>query len=104
PLRRLLQQNSVAERRYTYQRQTIGKGFILRQRDVFMLQLAAGSAALSDARVELEPVPDGGGDEVFLKLKVLLDPCGLTRYPTDYWGAYTRHLDADKPQPGKRNT
>jgi insertion element IS1 protein InsB len=25
-------------------------------------------------------------------------------YYTDYWGAYTRHLDADKHQPGKRNT
>jgi hypothetical protein len=63
-LRRLLQQNIVADRHYTYQRQTIGKGFILRQRDVFMLQLAARSAALSDARVGLEPVPDGSGVEI----------------------------------------
>jgi insertion element IS1 protein InsB len=23
---------------------------------------------------------------------------------TDYWGAYTRHIDADAHQPGKRNT
>jgi insertion element IS1 protein InsB len=42
-------------------------------------------------------------DEVFLKLKALLKPFGITRY-TDYWGAYTRHLDADAHQPGKRNT
>ena len=27
-----------------------------------------------------------------------------TRYYTDYWGAYTRHLDAADHSPGKRNT
>ena len=43
-------------------------------------------------------------DEVFLKLKGLLEPFGITKYYTDYWGAYTRHLDADAHQPGKRNT
>ena len=43
-------------------------------------------------------------DEVFLKLKALLDPFGLTRYYTDHWGAYTRHLDPDVHSPGKRNT
>jgi insertion element IS1 protein InsB len=43
-------------------------------------------------------------DEVFLKLKALLEPFGITRYYTDDWGAYTRHLDADEHQPGKRNT
>jgi insertion element IS1 protein InsB len=43
-------------------------------------------------------------DEVFLKLKALLEPFGITRYYTDSWGAYTRHLDADEHQPGKRNT
>jgi len=43
-------------------------------------------------------------DEVFLKLKALLEPFGIKRYYTDYWGAYTRHLDADAHQPGKRNT
>ena len=43
-------------------------------------------------------------DDVFLKLKALLEPFGITRYYTDYWGAYTRHLDADAHQPGKRNT
>jgi hypothetical protein len=53
-------ENIVADRRSTYQRQTISKGFILRQRDVFMPQLAARSGAPSDARVELEAVPDGG--------------------------------------------
>jgi IS1 family transposase len=34
-------------------------------------------------------------DEVFLTLKALLEPFGLTRFSTDYWGAYTRHLDPD---------
>ena len=43
-------------------------------------------------------------DEVFLKLKALLEPFGITRYYTNYWGAYTRHLEADAHQPGKRNT
>ena len=40
----------------------------------------------------------------FCKLKALLEPFGITRYYTDYWGAYTRHLDPDEHQPGKRNT
>jgi insertion element IS1 protein InsB len=43
-------------------------------------------------------------DDVFLKRKALLEPFGITRYSTDYWGAYTRHLDAAEHQPGKRNT
>jgi insertion element IS1 protein InsB len=43
-------------------------------------------------------------DEVFLPLKALLKPCGLTRSSTDDWGAYTRHLDPDVHGPGKRNT
>src|SRR5215813_10436237 len=43
-------------------------------------------------------------DEVFLRLKVLLEPFGLTRFYTDHWGAYTRHLDPDVHSPGKRNT
>ena len=43
-------------------------------------------------------------DEVFLQLKALLEPFGLTRYDTAHWGAYTRHLDPDVHGPGKRNT
>jgi insertion element IS1 protein InsB len=43
-------------------------------------------------------------DEVFLKLKGLLEPFGITKYYTDYWGAYTRHIDPDEHQPGKRKT
>ena len=43
-------------------------------------------------------------DEVFLKLKALLEPFGLTRFYTDHWGAYTRHLDPDVHRPGKQNT
>jgi insertion element IS1 protein InsB len=38
-------------------------------------------------------------DQVFLQLKALLDPFGITRYHTDYWGAYTRHLDPDEHNP-----
>jgi insertion element IS1 protein InsB len=28
----------------------------------------------------------------------------ITRYHTDYWGAYTRHLDPAEHTPGKRHT
>ncbi len=43
-------------------------------------------------------------DEVFLKLQALLEPFGIRRFYTDHWGAYTRHIDADKHHPGKRTT
>ena len=43
-------------------------------------------------------------DAVLLRLTALLEPFGLTRYYTDYWGAYTRHLDPDAHCPGKRHT
>jgi insertion element IS1 protein InsB len=34
----------------------------------------------------------------------LLAPFGITRYYTDYWGAYERHLPPAVHSPGKRNT
>ena len=43
-------------------------------------------------------------DEVFLKLKELLEPFGITKYYTDGWGAYERHLDAGEQHVGKENT
>ena len=43
-------------------------------------------------------------DSVFLQLQTLLAPFGITRYYTDGWGAYERHLDADKHRVGKDNT
>jgi len=43
-------------------------------------------------------------DEVFLELKGLLEPFGITRFYTDDWGAYERHLEAEKHVIGKRNT
>jgi len=43
-------------------------------------------------------------DIVFLKLKALLEPFGITRYYTDGWGAYARHLDAENHRVGKENT
>ena len=43
-------------------------------------------------------------DEVFLQLKTLLEPFGLTRYYTDYWGAYERNLAPAVHSPGKHNT
>jgi IS1 family transposase len=43
-------------------------------------------------------------DAVFHDLKALLAPFNISRYYTDDWGAYERHLDADKHEVGKRNT
>ena len=43
-------------------------------------------------------------DEIFKQLKQLLEPFGITRYYTDDWGAYERHLESEKHSIGKRNT
>ena len=43
-------------------------------------------------------------DEVFLPLKALLEPFGITPYDTDSWGAYERHLEAEQHTVGKDNT
>ena len=43
-------------------------------------------------------------DEVFKRLKVLLEPFGINQYYTDDWGAYERHLDEKKHHIGKRDT
>ncbi len=43
-------------------------------------------------------------DEVFLQLKALLAPCGITQYYTDGWGAYERHLDPMQHTIGKAHT
>ena len=43
-------------------------------------------------------------DTVFLELKKLLEPFGITRYFTDGWGAYERHVEAEQHTVGKANT
>ena len=43
-------------------------------------------------------------DDVFLQLQQLLAPFGITKFFTDGYGAYERHLDAEQPQAGKANT
>ena len=43
-------------------------------------------------------------DVVFLELKQLLEPFGITRFYTDHWGAYTRQLDPEQHWPGKQQT
>jgi insertion element IS1 protein InsB len=43
-------------------------------------------------------------DEVFRALQRLLEPLGITRSYTEYWGAYERHLALEEYCPGKRNT
>jgi len=43
-------------------------------------------------------------DDVFLRLQQLLEPFGITKFSTDGWGAYERHLAAEQHQVGKENT
>lgn len=43
-------------------------------------------------------------DDVFLQLKALLEPFGITRFYTDGWGAYERNLESNKHLVGKQNT
>ena len=43
-------------------------------------------------------------DQVFLKLKKLLEPFGIKKYYTDGWGAYDRNLPAEQHEIGKKNT
>ena len=42
-------------------------------------------------------------DVAFLELKSLLKPFGITRFFTDGWGAYQRHLDQQVHIVGKSN-
>ena len=43
-------------------------------------------------------------DSVFLKLKSLLAPFHITRFYTDDWGAYQRHIAEAQHEIGKKNT
>ncbi len=43
-------------------------------------------------------------DEVFLELIELLQSFGISRFYTDNWGAYSRHLEKQKPIARKQNT
>ncbi len=43
-------------------------------------------------------------DAAFVELKALLKPFGITRFFTDGWGAYQRHLDQQAHVIGKSNT
>ena len=42
-------------------------------------------------------------DEVFLRLKALLAPFGITRYYTDGWGIYERHVATENHTVGKEH-
>jgi insertion element IS1 protein InsB len=46
----------------------------------------------------------GRKDDVFLCLKALLEPFGITRFSTDGWGAYERHIAPEQPTVGKQHT
>ncbi len=41
---------------------------------------------------------------VFLELQALLEPFGITRFSTDGWGAYERHITPEQHVVGKENT
>ena len=43
-------------------------------------------------------------DRVFLELQALLKPLGITRFYTDGWGAYRRHIDPNQHTIGKQHT
>jgi insertion element IS1 protein InsB len=43
-------------------------------------------------------------DTVFLELQARLEPLGITRYCTDGWGAYERHVEAEQHTIGKAHT
>jgi len=43
-------------------------------------------------------------DTVFLQLPALLEPFGITRFYTDGWGAYERHIDPEQHKVGKEHT
>ena len=43
-------------------------------------------------------------DTVFLELKALLEPFGITRSFTDGWGAYEQHVAVEQHTVGKENT
>jgi insertion element IS1 protein InsB len=66
-------------------------------------QLLLNTLQPDEVDVVIQRVEEAEVDEVW-SFKGLLEPFGITRYHTDYWGAYTRHLDPDEHQPGKRNT
>jgi len=42
-------------------------------------------------------------DTVFLKLKTLLAPCGISRFYTDDWGTYHRYLNSDHHEIGNEH-
>jgi insertion element IS1 protein InsB len=43
-------------------------------------------------------------DDVFVKLQTLSELFGITKFYTDGWGAYERHLDAAQHTVGKDDT
>src|SRR6266571_8319070 len=57
--------------------------------------------------IAIPPTVDFPGDKMGSVKNIMstyLEPFGITQYYTDYWGAYTRHLDPEEHTPGKRNT
>jgi insertion element IS1 protein InsB len=63
-----------------------------------------GIAIRGGAECEFAYVFGRRKDDVFLKLQELLAPFGITKFYTDGWGAYERHLAAEQHQVGKEHT
>jgi IS1 family transposase len=73
------------------------------RRDV-ELRAQQSQSALALARHWLAYVFGRRQDTVFLELKTLLESFGITRYFTDGWGAYERHVEAEQHTVGKAHT
>jgi len=43
-------------------------------------------------------------DDVFLRLQALLEPFGITRFSTNGWGTYERHIAPEQHSIGKQHT
>ena len=57
-----------------------------------------------ETRKVLAQVVGARKDQVFLALKGLLEPWGISRFYTDDGGVYERNLDPEQPSIGKSNT
>jgi IS1 family transposase len=62
------------------------------------------TATIRIRNVEAMPVATWSQYLHTLKLKQLLEPFGITTFYTDGWGAYERHIEAEKHHVGKENT
>ena len=75
-----------------------------RQVDLWYLPARWRDTTITNAGKVLAYVFGRRQDTVFVELQALLEPFGITRYFTDGWGAYERHVEAEQHTVGKANT